>query len=219
MVQSWYWETNRSSVNIFPAFYVTRTFVTTFTIAHHLSQYWVKSMMFMSYSICWSPCLVIFSHLCLRLPRHKNSQPQDCNLCLCCNFVLLSVHGTLNIFSKNFFLDIMYVHVKYFVQSYRAHYSVRVLYLWSCQKHILHWCIRSIHTQYVDNTALYTRINLCKYALALQVAASIFFMFKLRASLEMPKTTVLRILRNSLRIKPHKLHVVQNLTGRGKQIR
>jgi hypothetical protein len=33
------------------------------------------------------------------------------------------------------------------------------------------------------------------------------------------QTTVPRILRNSLRIKPHKLRVDQNLTARGKQIR
>jgi hypothetical protein len=64
------WEANRFSASKkFPAFYWTRSFITPFTSARHLSLSWVRLIQPMSpHPNFWRSILMLSSHLCLRLP-------------------------------------------------------------------------------------------------------------------------------------------------------
>ena len=69
MEQSPSWETNRSSVKKFPAFYGTRRFITAFTSARHLSLSWASSIQSIPpHPTSWRSILILSSHLRLGLP-------------------------------------------------------------------------------------------------------------------------------------------------------
>jgi len=51
----------------FPAFYGTRRFITAFTTARLLSQFWARSIHSIPYTTSWRSILIVFSHLSLDL--------------------------------------------------------------------------------------------------------------------------------------------------------
>ena len=71
MKQSPSWEANRLSASQkFPAFYVTRKFITAFTSARHLSVSWARSIQSMPpHPTSWRSILIVSSHLRLGLLR------------------------------------------------------------------------------------------------------------------------------------------------------
>ena len=68
MEQSPSWEANRFSVKKFPAFYGTRSFITAFTSARHLSLSWASSIQSIpARPTCWRSIFILSSHLRLGL--------------------------------------------------------------------------------------------------------------------------------------------------------
>ena len=69
-------------VKKFPAFYVTRRFITALTSVRHLSLSWARSIQSIPpHPTTWRSILILSSHLCLRLPSGlftSGSPPKSC---------------------------------------------------------------------------------------------------------------------------------------------
>ena len=74
--------------------------------------------------------------------RHSTSS----KFCLCWTTAVGN-----NSFSK------MYVHAGWFVQCYREHFVIKMLYSW--QRYLLRLCIHNVHTKSMYNIALYNKIG------------------------------------------------------------
>ena len=84
-------------------------------------------------------------------PVKKQGHPMTPTCCLS----WISVVGPQLIF-KNVCMCKMFC-----TMLYRRHYVIKVLILWSWQRHFLCLCIHNVYTQY--NSALHPYINLCTY--------------------------------------------------------
>ena len=77
------WETSWFSASQFPSFYGTRSFITPFTRARHLSLFWARSIQSMRpHPTSWRPILILSSHLRLNLPSCLFPQVSQPILCM-----------------------------------------------------------------------------------------------------------------------------------------
>jgi hypothetical protein len=79
-------------VNKFPAFYGTRSFITAFTSARHLSLSWASSIQSITpHPTSWRSILILSSHLRLGLPSGSYPQVYPPKSCI----VLKNLHGII----------------------------------------------------------------------------------------------------------------------------